>query len=228
MKYLPLVTLFLLIGLSCKKDKKDETTTTTINGRVLNLCTNQTMANIAISFISKGPSGSSSVQTYSDSNGNFTFSNVQINFSDDYKYSVYIESKSGIGSGPEVGFDGVEVYVDKSDLGHYFNLGVAPHFKLWYFYFPTGTNISPSDTITLTIEQKVMKANRPSSIYQLPLLDSPTYPATISNNSLGHIGNYWMGWWHSTLERTKNGVHIVKTDSFYIDWGETRADTIPY
>lgn len=213
----------------CKKDTA-EIRTATINGSVLNLCTNKNMAGINVSLVTHGPEGASSRTYQSDANGNFTFSNVSINMSSDYHYNVYIQSKSGIGSGPEVGFAGVDVSVDKKNLSHYFVLGVVPHFKLWSFYFPAGTNLSTGDTITLTMQQNIFHANVPQNgNYKITLINSPQYPIPASSgNYIGTSGNGWMGWWHSTLEKVKNGVYTIKTDSFYIDWGQTKADTIPF
>ena len=48
------------------------------------------------------------------------------------------------------------------------------------------------------------------------------------SNFIDNIGNHCMGWWHTTLDKTKNGIHTIKTDSFYVGWGATVTDTIPW
>jgi len=37
-----------------------------------------------------------------------------------------------------------------------------------------------------------------------------------------------MGWWHTMLDKTVNGSHILQKDSFYIGYGGTVTDTIPW
>jgi hypothetical protein len=223
-----LVLLFIGFFLTdCKKDTSN-LQTATIKGSVFNLCTNKNLAGIVVYFETKGPKGNSSVAVTSDPNGNFAFSDVSINMSSDYNYVLIIESKSGIGNGPEVGFDGVNIGINKSDLGHIFTLGVVPHFKTWNLYFPAGTTTTINDTFSLTLQQKIFHANVPgNSNYKLTICDSPTFPPP-TTNSIGAVSNYWMGWWYSTLDKTMNGVHTIKIDSFYVDWVVTKTDTIQF
>ncbi len=226
MNKLKTIVVFLYITslLSCKKDSS-QVNNVKILGRVLNLCTNKNLANVQVSLLTKGPKGGS-LSVLSDGNGDFSFNNISINMSSDYVYSVYIESKSGIGNGPEAGFDGVEVDINKNDLGHFFILGVVPHFKYWQLYFPN-TTFTNLDTFVLTYVQKIFHANVPQNP-NYRLVDSCPCPIVSPTNYVGGFNNYWMGWWYVTYNKTKNGMHTIKTDSFYVDWGANKTDTMPF
>ena len=160
---------------SCKKDSDtDKVTTQTIHGQVYNLCTDSGLANVTVYLKIQGPSPSS-LQTVSGTNGNFTF-NVPVHSSDDYTYELYIPSLSGIGGGPEVGFDGCDGYVIKSNVNQSQLLCVVPHAKNWNIYLPYNAHFTTNDTISLIIQQNTFHKNVPNGVYQLIEINCPLYP----------------------------------------------------
>ncbi len=103
-----------------------------------------------------------------------------------------------------------------------------PHSGDMTLFFPANVNYTPNDTFILTIQQNILHKNVPSAIYSLTIAIGPYSTPPPPINALGNIGSYWMGWWHTTLNKTKNGVHIIKTDSFYVGWWKAVTDTIPW
>jgi hypothetical protein len=219
-----IISFIAILLICCKKKNSDTLSTHNIHGQVYNLCTNKGLANVTVFLNSSGPSNSS-FSVVSDVNGNFNFSNIQIHSSDEYTYSLFIPSKSGIGNGPEIGFDGIDAVLNKSSLDQNQICRVAPHFKNWNLYFPN-TLFTSSDTFVLTMQQNIIHFNSPNSNFRS--IDSCPCPITTPTHLAGGLNNYWMGWWHVTLNKTKNSVHIINTDSFFVDWGATKTDTIPW
>ncbi len=166
-------------------------------------------------------------QLNSGANGNFTFSNVQIHSSSSYAYALQtIDNPDGGHGEPPISGDAISL--DKEDLNKIYKLQVVPLVLQWYLYFPSGTVLSTGDTILLTLRQKIFQKNFPSGNYLLTLCNSPTYTFVTTNNYIGDLSFEWMGWWYSTLSKTKNGVHSLKTDSFYVGWNVNVTDTIPW
>jgi len=115
----------------------------------------------------------------------------------------------------------------KSNINQNQMLEVVPRIQNMYLYFPANTALTINDTFTLVLQQNIFHKNVPNGVYQIVAGDSPTYPPP-HNNFIGSIGSYPMGRWKVILDKTKNGVHIIKTDSFYVSWGATVTDTIPW
>lgn len=224
MKKLAIIcVLGVVLASSCKKDAANDTITTqTIHGQVYNLCTDSGLLNCTV-FLQQN--GSTIAQMNSGATGNFTFSNVQIHSSKDYSYELTIPSISGIGGGG--GINGNNITIDKSKIGQTQVLYVEPSFNNWMLYFPAHSNITISDTFILTLQQNIYRTNVPNGTYQIVAGNSPTYPLN-SSNFIGNVGPYWMGWWQATLNRTVNGTHIIKKDSFYLGWNVNVTDTIPW
>ena len=220
-----------LFTLSCKKDGANDTITNqTIHGQVYNLCTDSGLANVTVFLnINNSNGGRSTLQTVSGANGMFSFANVQIHSNSDYSYNLEVQDNS-IGGGNILAIDGTEVGINKGNLNQSYGLNVIPHCKVWHIYLPAGTNITSNDTFALTLQQNIYHKNVIGTGTNWQLIDhfppapQPPYPA----NYIDITYNYWMGWWHTTLDKTKNGLHIIKTDSFYVGWGATVTDTIPW
>jgi hypothetical protein len=212
---------------ACKKDSdKDTLSSHTINGRVYNQCTDSGLVNCTV-FLKEN--GNTMAQLNSGANGNFTFSNVQIHSGSKYSYSLKtIDNPDGGGGLPPI--DGGAVALNKDNLGQTYVLQVIPKCLQWFLYFPAGTVVSSTsnDTLLLTLQQKIFHKNYPSGNFLITLYNSPTYTYSGTGNYIGDLSFEWMGWWYSTLSKTKNGVYTVKTDSFYVGWNTNVTDTIPW
>ena len=222
-KILKILFVFLLVfTISCKKDSDtDKVTTQTIHWQVYNLCTDSGMTNIAVSL---QENGNTIGQIISGTNGSFSFNNIQIHSSNSYTYQLYIPSESGIGGGG--GIDAGYYTADKDKLNSPLILDVIPHSNQIILYYPANTHLSLNDTFILSVQQNIYHKNIPNGNFKVIAGNCPNYPP--STNFIGNIDNYWMGWWQVTLDKTKNGVHIIKTDSFYIGYKATVTDTIPW
>jgi hypothetical protein len=222
-----LLVFFILFAISCKKDKDTDTVTTQIiHGQVYNLCTDSGLVNCTVFLIENG---STLAQMSSGVNGNFTFSNVQIHSSSSYSYSLKtIDNPDGGNGLPPISGDATNL--DKGNLNQIYKLQVIPLVLQWFLYYPKGTVVSytSNDTLLLTLHQKIFHKNFPSGNYLLTLGNAPTYTSSSTSNFIGDLSFEWMGWWYSTLSKTKNGVHTVKTDSFYVGWNKNVTDTIPW
>lgn len=215
-----IATVFLA---SCKKDN-DVVTNRNIHGQVYNMCTDSGLANITVYLNVVTASSSYSASAVSAADGSFTFSNVQVHSSSSYTYNLYIPSKSGIGNGPEIGFDGLDADINKSHITEVLKCNVAPHAQYWQLYFPN-TLFTANDTFTMTLEQRTIHKNMPGAIWNA--IDNCPCPITTPIHLAGGLGNYWMGWWHVTYDRTKNGIHTVFTDSVYVRSAlGTQTDTL--
>jgi hypothetical protein len=212
----------LLSTFACKK--KDSISNHTISGQVYNLCTDSGIGNITV-YIREN--GGRIAQTVSSVNGNFTLSNVSVHSNSDYKYEIYIPSVNGSGTGPEIGIDGFDLTLDKSKIGQSIVCNVVPHLKMWNLYFPVGTSLTVSDTFTLMLQQNIFRKNNSSGKNVIAVCNSPAI-APPDTNYIGGINDYPMGWWYSTLDKTKSGTHIITKDSFYVGYGAIKTDTIPW
>ena len=92
--FILILTSSLIFFASCKKDK-DMVTTHKVKGMVFNNCTDSGLANVTVYLNISDGKNINTVQTISDALGNFTFDNVQIHSASNYKYAIYIPSKSG-------------------------------------------------------------------------------------------------------------------------------------
>jgi hypothetical protein len=222
MKHPALYFLILLSVYSCKKDK-DTITTSSVNGQIYSLCNDSGLANVIVFLNINNSGGNSSLSTTSGANGNFSFNNVQIHSSSDYSYSLNVHSNGAGGYKPAI--DGSTINIDKLKINQKQILNVVPHFNYWYLYFPN-TLFTSNDTFVLTLQQNVFHSNFPSHIYQS--ISNCPCPITIPTHFAGGLSDYCMGRWQVTLDKTKNSIHTIKTDSFYIGWGATLTDTIPW
>ena len=222
-----ILILFVLFAIACKKDNGKDTdvvSTQNIHGQVFNLCTDSGLVNCTV-FLKEN--GNTIAQLNSGTGGNFTFNSVQIHSSSSYSYAVEtIDNPDGGGGLPAI--SGGIASINKENLSQMYVLKVIPIVIQWFLYFPNGTVDPCTDTVLLTLQQKVFHKNYPSGNYFLTLRNSPTFTYTGSSNYIGDPAPYWMGWWYSTLTRTKNGIKTIKADSFYLPWVNTVTDTIPW
>lgn len=223
-----LCVLGFALASSCKKDAANDTITTqTIHGQVYNLCTDSGLVNCTVFLnINNSASGGSTLQTVSGTNGMFSFANVQIHSSSDYTYDLEVQDNPLACCG-KPGIDGAGVGINKSNLTQTYVLNVTPHFNSWNLYFPN-TLFTASDTFVMTYQQNTYHKNVTGAYTNWQLVDNCPCPITTPTHKSAGFDNYWMGWWQVTYNKTTNGVHTIKTDSFYVGWGATVIDTIPW
>ena len=216
--------IFLLLSASCKKEQ-DMVTTQALHGQVYNMCTDSGLVNCTV-FLKLN--GSNIAQMQSGASGNFTFNNVQIHSSSSYTYALAtIDNPDGGGGLPPIW--GASVAIEKGNSNRPYILQVIPETLQWYLYFPSGVSVVSTDTIFLSLQQKVFHKNLPNGVYVSSLYNCPTYTFSgIHNNYISDESFSWMGWWFSTLIKTKNGITTNKTDSFYVPWNASSTDTIPW
>lgn len=209
----------LIIFCSCKKDK-DVIALHTINGMVFNNCTDSGLENVTVYLNINDGKSTSSRQTISDSNGNFSFDGVSIHSSSKYSYAIYIPSKSGIngGGGTEVGFNGTTLNFNYDEVDMFFKPRVTPKFLFLCYQSNATFPIMQPDSLDIYFEQKTFHKN-------VPLLP---YSGVIYNNSniSSCSSNYPMGKWNFIIKKWKSGVYTTTIDSIYLGWGSTTTYTI--
>jgi hypothetical protein len=213
---------FILLFTSCRKDVIKNGT---IDGTVFNLCTDKGIEGVKVYFtvIHNKRLGSDKVttlETLSGTNGIFTFSNIDLYTNDRYVYELATESASGIGSN-ETGFDGAEIVLENDKLHNHHILNVVPRFTRMCVQINPPVHITYPDTISVSIEQRIFHKNVPDLPY-----GSTITTVALQEGSAPCSGNYPMGWWNITIDKTKGGVQTITQDSVYIDWKETKTYTI--
>ncbi|MFL5754065.1 MAG: hypothetical protein ACJ76F_11705 [Bacteroidia bacterium] len=218
-----LVTFLLILFLaSC--GKKDNSKDMTVSGNVRNNCTGSGFADVTVNFIttrkkSFGKTESSKLITKTDASGNFSFV-TEVSTSDKYTYAISIPGYSNYDT--EFFGTGQEIEADK--LGEFQQFGVSASFKTCPFSLPAGTNIVTPDTFTLILQQRVLHSFEPERVWKLIW-----FPQTFEFGIAPvNFGNYPMGWWQITLDKTKSGVHTVIQDSIYLGMGASATYTIPW
>ncbi len=199
-----ILIFFILFAASCKKDKDtdaDTVTTQTIHGQVYNLCTDSGLANVTVFLnINNSAGGGSTMQTVSGANGMFSFANVQIHSNNDYTYDLEVQSNTAGGYQPDI--NGNVVGIDKSKISQTWLINVLPIADYWRLYFPSSiTAAIYSDTFTLVIQQNIFHKNVPNGNYKITELICPCTPPPPPINFLDNVSGYWMGWWHTTLDK---------------------------
>lgn len=207
----------------CKKDT-DTVTQQAVNGMVYNQCTDSGLAGVTIYLkINKDNSELKSYQTVSGSNGNFSFSGVDIHSNSAYSYAINIPSKSGDGATtPEYcGFDGANISFTKDQANTFFKPKVRPSFLFLHSQFINSTISSNQDSIVVKYAQKIFNKNVPILPYYF---FSGTYGNFASN--LYTMGNYPMGKYNITIDKWRSAIHTTVYDSIYIGWATTKTYTI--
>jgi hypothetical protein len=222
-KYIILISIPFLFFTSCEKDK-DVVKKETIKGNVFNTCTGKGFANVDIKFLERHEKRFNKVDVIShscttDASGNFIFQDIDIHNGDEYSYALNIESHyyydyNFYGIGP--------IEYSKSELLNFHRLGISASFKICTFYLPSGTVITPPDTFVLRLEQRTLHYYEPNRIWE-----GTVTPISFSTGN-PNFGNYPMGCWNITLNKTKGGVHSIIEDSIYLGMGDTSHYNIPW
>lgn len=219
-----ILIIALLLFNSCEKDKI--TTDVTARGNVRNNCTGKGFANVEVEFLTrKKNTTSSSTTTTTDASGNFSFSGLDIHSSSKYSYALYIEDHNHYLIG-EYGHSGIgPIEIDKDKISIFQQIGISASFKICTINLPSGIAVTPPDTFTLKFEQKTLHYYEPNRIYE-----QYYYPRFLNSGSLysPNWGDYPMGLWHITFDKTKSGVHTVINDSIFLDMGATASYTVPW
>jgi len=225
MRYFKIIIVTLIFGFffyQCRKDKKDEITMQNLNGMVFNNCTDSGFAGVKVYFQTiKDNSVISSRETISELGGNFSFSNAEIHSNEEYRYAMYIQSKSGIGAtSPEYSlFNGTTMYFKKDQTSTFFKPRVTPgFFKLRVAYQGT---CNLTDTVNPTFTQNTFHKNDPSIPYEFTLGTNGSAPNTIVSND-----NYPMGKYSIKIVKFKNNAYTTTYDSIYLGAADTKTYTI--
>jgi hypothetical protein len=216
----------ILFVVSC--GKKDVAKNVTVSGNVRNNCTGVGFAGVKVKFTTSheksfGKIETSTLTAITDNSGNFSFSNLEINNNSNYKYFMSIDSYSNY----DYEFFGISPQeLDKGKISNPYQIGVSASFKILNFHLLNGLVINPPDTFSARFFQRTLHKFESSRIWYFDIAsgDGLSY----LNNSANYIGNYPMGWWHITLDKTKSGVNSTIYDSIYVDMGGTATYTIPW
>ncbi|MBC7413246.1 MAG: carboxypeptidase regulatory-like domain-containing protein [Bacteroidia bacterium] len=195
----------------CIKEK-DKIEYHSIKGNVYNLCTDSGLANIKVYLLT---SNTATIETISDSKGNYIFENVPIHSLSKYKYAVSIPGKSGAGT-KETAFEGATIYFNKTETDTFFVLKVIPSYTSLYINFITNDAIL-GDTIFATLRNYTFHKNVP----HLP------YPYTMGSNAQfknisDHHADAPMGKYNIEYKIKKIGIVTLRYDSLYIGMNEEK------
>ncbi|OFY82248.1 MAG: hypothetical protein A3F72_09455 [Bacteroidetes bacterium RIFCSPLOWO2_12_FULL_35_15] len=223
--------IFILFFTTCKKDDEaDYITKETIRGNVRNNCTGKGFANIEVKLLERYEKGRNNVDVNSytcitDNLGDFTFKDIDIHSSSKYTYAEYIASHYS----PEYFLYGIgPLEIEKGHMSIFNQIGISATFKLLILQLSQNvTSIAP-DTFTINIQQRTLHYYEPNRVYEETGFPRFFYIGALGIYSYVNVCNYPMGWWHITLDKTKNGVHSVINDSIYLDMGADTSYTIPW
>ena len=214
MKY-SLISALIFLMLSC--GKRDEITKKSINGRVVNTCTDKGFAHTSVFFevFKNNETQIEKRETTSDANGNFSFVDVNIHSLDEYSYAIHIPSKSGIGTGA-IGINGTTMYFGKNESDIFLEPRVTPKFLYFCMDFAPNTVFDQNDSINVHVEQKIFHKNVPDLPYEWTIGDYGIKAVNCSNN-------YPMGLWNITIRKWKNNVYSMVEDSIFLDFADTKT-----
>ncbi|MBI4645401.1 MAG: hypothetical protein HY738_02115 [Bacteroidia bacterium] len=221
---LGLVGIFSILFLGCNKDDVE---TINIHGNVFNTCTGLSFPDVEIQFLESrehmfGDSETKIWKSITNENGNFSFSDMNINFDENYSYGFYIQTKGDLNSCYFYGIGPFEIDKEKMDINH--SIGISATFDKCTFYLPENVEIISPDSFIFTLQQRTLHNYEPDRIWQLIWPSSAFGPPYYR----WYFGMYPMGLWHITLDKYKEGVHSVVYDSIYLDMCDTASYVIPW
>ncbi len=222
------IFIFLTTLLFASCGKKDITKNVTVSGNVRNNCTGGSFTGVKVKFTtiqdkSFGKSETTTLISTTDNNGNFAFNDLEINNNSKYKYYLSIDTYSNqyyefFGISPQE--------LDKGKITNPYKIGVSATFYRMYVILPNGVVINSPDSFSIKCEQKILHSFEPDRLY---IHNSYSHNGlSYLSNNIPFLGNYPMGWWHITLNKTKSSVSSTVYDSVYIDMGGTATYTIPW
>ncbi|MBI4645399.1 MAG: hypothetical protein HY738_02105, partial [Bacteroidia bacterium] len=127
----------------------------TIHGYLFNTGTGNAFPDIEVQFLEArehmfGDSETKIWKTITDENGNFSFSDITINYDDKYSYGFYVETKGDLNSYYINGIGSFEINKNAIDINHI--IGISATFKNGIFYLQENTQINLPDSFTLVLE----------------------------------------------------------------------------
>ena len=202
-----------------------------IKGKVINNCTGEGVPGIKVYLTSEKEkmfrkTETTDISTTSDIDGNFIFTNVEINNKDKYNYSLSINNINTA----DLYMEGVSGEIDKENISSEYIMGVYPTMKRLSIFLPTSPSINyPVDSFVITLEQKDVLKYLPfkNTKYVLPMyLWYSEYLGTWDDQRGLNGGP--MGKWYITTEQYKGGSYNVVYDSVYVGWGASVDYIIPW
>jgi hypothetical protein len=231
MKYIKILSLLFLIllSISCRKDKVSKNET--IHGSVINLYTNAPVAGLKVELktvldrtggylnIRKGKYSETLTETTTDSNGNFSFTGIEIHSNPDYFYRLLTNSGHASQTSGAPYNDAVKD-IDKGNLDANMVLDVKPTISSLNIQMVPATNIVYPDTITIKCQPKHLIGPYSNITFTSIMLKSGN-PITILQYDP-------MGWWYININKTKNSVNTMTKDSIYLDFASTTTYTLSF
>ena len=214
------IFVFLVIALSCKKEK-DTVTHHDIKGMVYNNCTDSGLANVTV-FLQDGQG--LNLSTVSGVNGSFSFGSIQVHSNSKYNYVLYIPSKSGTNATTfeYCGFDGTRLYFNHDEADVFFKPRVTPRYLSLNLFCNKSPITGANDSIMFFFTNNTFHKNVPDYPYKF---GGGGFYGTTSYN-IGNIGNYPMGKYVVNIDKWVSGIHTSLKDSIYLAWGANTTYTI--
>jgi hypothetical protein len=146
-------------------NKKDITKNVTVSGNVRNNCTGKGFVGVTVNFKTThekafGKTVSSSQTVVTDSDGDFSFNNIDIYGSSKYNYYISIPTYSN----HDFEFFGISSQkLNKSEMTTPYQIGVSATFKLLYFFLPNGVTINSPDSFSIKLQQRIYHSFEPNN-----------------------------------------------------------------
>jgi hypothetical protein len=216
------LSIFLLLSIlfsfsSCKKSRR-----ATISGKAINKANGDPARNFLIYFETTTPpkypwnhTSTSYEVRATDSNGNFTFNDVDINENSGYHYELY-----GYNCTSYKCNDMTSVSIDKSNILSSYELKVLPRFWSLSVCLDTNSSLTYPDSVAVIIKNKV---NSP----YIPTIDTLT-SSSLKNGKFFSIDDGIASKWYFNIFKKKNNISSYSGDSIYMNTNFGFTYTVNY
>jgi hypothetical protein len=212
MKHPILICAALIItGLFFNCKKKDKISSGTVNGIVMNRCTDQGDAGHTVRLIIIDEHDEvKDYSTVSGSGGQFNFNDVEIHSDSKYSYKLLIES-SRITTPNSVGFQGASADFTKDEMNQTFQLNIVPNLKQFCTLRSFTNTIVAPDSFNISYEQRIFNKNFPGQEVRGSITSRSQPYHCISPQGP-------MGWYIFHHKKWKGGVYSEFTDSIFHEY----------
>jgi hypothetical protein len=225
----PVACLFLFgIFLTYNSCKKDNIKVATISGKVTNIASGDPVSKFWVyletitppkHFSSNSTTSSESVMT--DSNGNFTFSDVNINENSGYHYDLWVYGCTGKGCNDPPGTISY-ISIDKSNILNSYELKVLPRFQFLNVKLDTNSSLTFPDSVAVIIKNKINFPPYP------PINDTLT-SSVLRNGKVFSVANDNIACkFYFNIFKKKNNISSYSTDSIYMNNNDVFTYTVNY